>query len=291
MFSDYIYGSTAHSEYYACKVTGASHLRSEMTCQDAYEVVCLADDEKVTFLAVADGHGSEKHDLSEHGSRLAAKAAVQIMQELHHKFGTMPRELTRSFKQDFPRLVVRRWQRFVKEDAVSRSIPVPEDLDGIRALYSRYGTTLLAAMCMPQAVLLGQIGDGNIVFIDSEGRVEVPFAETSDELIGNATYSMSSEQAHLLWSTAQRTVDAKPTLFLMSTDGLANSFESDPSYQAFARSLLENIRAKSVHAYRDYFPEMLSDFTSRGSGDDITIAIHYYGEPEIDTSHGVEEGE
>lgn len=277
MFSDHVYGTAVRGEYYACKVTGASHLRSETPCQDAYEAVSVTTETgEITFLAVADGHGSDKHDLSDHGSRLAVKAAVEIMRELYRKFGSIPRELARSFKQDMPRLVVRQWQREIKEDAVLRNIAVPDDIEGLQGLFSRYGTTLLAAICLPDAVLFGQIGDGNIVYVDPNGFVELPFAQQSDEMIGNVTYSMSSEQAHLLWATSIRTVEAKPAIFYMCTDGLANSFDSDESFQSFSRSLMENIREKTLSGLRDHLPPIFQDYTARGSGDDISIAIHYY---------------
>ncbi|WP_217596437.1 PP2C family serine/threonine-protein phosphatase [Cohnella sp. GbtcB17] len=276
------------SEYYACKVTGASHLRDQAHCQDAYGAVYLNKaNEEATFLAVADGHGSERHDLSEHGSKLAARAALEIMQEFYQKFASMPIELARSFKRDLPRLVVRRWQGYVKEDALSRQLTGIEDL---RSLYSRYGTTLIAALCTPQFILFGQIGDGNIVLIDSDGQIDMPFVRASDELIGNATYSLSNGQAHLLWSTAQRSL-SKPSLFIMSTDGLANSFDSDQSFQAFSLSLWNTIRENSVGSFKDFFPDMLRDFTSRGSGDDITIALHYSVEPKTTRSPGVKEGD
>ncbi|MBO9610856.1 MAG: protein phosphatase 2C domain-containing protein, partial [Paenibacillaceae bacterium] len=218
-------------------------------------------------------------------------AAIEVMQDLHHKLVSVPGELARSFKQDLPRRVVRRWQHYVRDDAESRGIPVPEEMDKLRELYSRYGTTLLVALCTSRMILLGQIGDGNMMLINAKGHAEMLFANRSDELVGNATFSLCSDQSHLLWLTAQRSVEGKPTLLLMSTDGLSNSFDSDQSYQAFAVSLWESIRAKSVHAFRDYFPGMLRDFTERGSGDDITMALRFFAEPHIDSNRSAKEGD
>lgn len=234
------------------------------------------EDESVVYMAVADGHGSDKYDMSQYGSKLAVKSALAVMQELYEQFASMPVELARSFRQDLPRLVVRRWHDEVAADAAARGIEEAEPSADKKQLYSRYGTTLLAVLCTPRMRLFAQIGDGDIVLVGPEGYTDVPFQSASNEQLGNATYSMCSEDAHLLWATAQRAVTEEPSLVLLCTDGLSNCFGDEASFRQFAGSLFNNFQSLNVYRFSRSLPDVFQDYSKRGSGDDIAISILFW---------------
>ncbi|CAH1208263.1 hypothetical protein PAECIP111891_03185 [Paenibacillus allorhizoplanae] len=270
----YIYGYTPQAEHFACSVTGASHLRQGMPCQDAFGTWAFSvAEESVTLMTIADGHGSAKHDLSEFGSKLACTVALEVMRDLYKEFHIHPQALQRSFKSDFPRLVQRRWHEAVLADARVRGIEVPEDPVGFRKLFSRYGTTMLACMVTPSQILLGQLGDGDIFLVNKDGSVELPFPRASDEMIGNVTYSMSHEEAGLLWQTSQLPQPKESALLLLCTDGLTNCFETDHSFYQFGRTLLGKLGKEGLSHFGGFLPDILKDFSARGSGDDISVAL------------------
>lgn len=267
---------------YACSVRGAAHVRADKPCQDDHTVAVTASGE--LLIAVADGHGDERHDLSAHGAACAVGAALAELQGLLRELeaqrarGESGGALLNSFRLDFPRHAQRRWQAAVRADADQRRLAIPKEADEQRAFFSRYGTTLLVAAVDGDSLLLGQIGDGDLLIVTPEG-VESPMPR-SEELIGNAVYSMSSPDAARLWVTA--TVARPPRgLLLAATDGLSNCFADDANFHRFAASLLERMTEYSPKQVAREVPGWLEHYSQQGSGDDITLALVLWGELDL----------
>ena len=106
---------------FGCCRRGASHVHSNTPCQDAYGISTgsVAGSPYVA-IAVADGHGDKKHDLSQFGAALAVQAALEEMRSQFLHFGCEPVPLVKHFRADFPRIVVERWRKAVLEDAKER---------------------------------------------------------------------------------------------------------------------------------------------------------------------------
>src|SRR5436190_8548602 len=110
------FGAATLGWAFACSRRGASHRRGGRPGQDAYALwsgsgagaPCIA-------LAVADGHGDDRHDLSHFGSTLAVRAAVEELGALHTCYALEGKwtQLKASFKADFPRRLGRRWREAV----------------------------------------------------------------------------------------------------------------------------------------------------------------------------------
>ena len=262
----------------ACR-RGAWHIQNNIPCQDAYAIDTKTVTQKTGIaLAVADGHGHARHDLSEYGSKIAVKLAIEGLVRFFNDFYSKDNNLSRGqikthFRLNFPRCIVRSWREAVLQDAAERvSIHIAsEDKTNAYPLIKRYGTTLLVALILPDLLLLGQIGDGDILRILPDGSVVRTFSP-NPYLVGNATYSLSSLSADKLWQTMALERTKGEALFL-STDGLSNAFTTDAQFHIFAHSLLGRIKEFGINAIDMLLPRWLDEYSKRATGDDITLLI------------------
>src|SRR3954468_18132865 len=106
---------------FGCSRIGASHQRERRPCQDAFALWAgSASGTPYLIAAVADGHGSARHDLSQFGADLAVRAAVVEMQGFASAFLGDERGLVQTFRADFARRLSRRWRSEVDDDANRR---------------------------------------------------------------------------------------------------------------------------------------------------------------------------
>jgi hypothetical protein len=256
---------------FGCSRTGAAHKRADRPCEDAYAIwsgsagalPCIA-------FAVADGHGDPRHDKSRTGSALAVEAAIGELNGFHRSYadGSIPRQQFRAgFRIDFPRLATRRWRDLVTRDAQRQApLPEPPELE-----FSRYGTTLMAALVVRDSILLAQIGDGDLLLVRPGGTIEFPLPR-DPVLAGNETHSLSSGDAHLLWRTA--TIDrGEGGILLGATDGISDSFNGSESeeFSVFVHSLADRIRTYGTEAVAGAMGGWLDRFSAIASGDDMTL--------------------
>jgi serine/threonine protein phosphatase PrpC len=256
-----------------------------MPCQDAYALwsgavaglPCLV-------AAVADGHGDARHDRSQYGATLAAQAAVDVVREfcLAHSQEEALIALKHDFKTHLPRKVGQRWREAVRDDAQTQD----------DAIFTRYGTTLLVALAVPEAVLIGQIGDGALLWV-TDNTCEV-LLHPAPTLLGTETHSLRSPDAPQLWQTAvfERTAAG---LVLLTTDGLSDALSDEPTaLEPFARSLCQRLQDFGPVQVASALPTWLDYYSAHGSGDDITLALLWLEAPAAGsmataTSHPSEE--
>jgi hypothetical protein len=263
---------------FGCSRTGASHLRADRPCEDAYALWSgSAGAQPCIAFAVADGHGDPRHDLSRTGAALAVNAAIGELVAFHRSYavGTIPRQQFRAgFRTDFPRLATRRWRELVAEDAKRQnrsSSPAPQAPGPVEPVFTRYGTTLLAALVVSDTILLAQIGDGDLLLVRPGGIIEFPLPR-DPVLAGNETHSLSSADAHLLWRTA--TIDrGEGGVLLGATDGISDSFAGSESeeFSIFVHSLADRIRTYGTEAVAAAMGGWLDRFSEIASGDDMTL--------------------
>ncbi|ALG67552.1 protein phosphatase 2C domain-containing protein [Beggiatoa leptomitoformis] len=256
----------------ACQ-RGASHIQHNLPCQDAFAIRTESIKGKPCIaLAVADGHGDKKHDLSQYGAQFAVTLAVEqllhFFQHFYIEQGSLPL-LIKNFRQDFPRRLVRLWRNTVTTD-VKRRFPLSASLD-LQTQIKRYGSTVLVALVLPELLLLGQLGDGDILRLATDGTTARPFQEDA-HLLGNATFSLISTDADKYWQTRAIERQAGESL-LLATDGLINAFADEQQFQAFAQSLLARVTQFGVEAVEQALPQWLDHYSAQGSGDDITVII------------------
>jgi serine/threonine protein phosphatase PrpC len=258
----------------ACSRSGAAHRRAGKPCQDAYALQVIGEASAPGLaLAVADGHGDERHDFSQVGAALAVRLAVEEMARCYRYYGAPGSRtaLKHAFRADVPRRLGRAWRHAVLEDARKRLSADVGNEEDLQRLSSRYGTTLLTALVLPHAVLLGQIGDGDFLSISHGGAVFVPLPG-DDASVGPQTASLSSVQAMYLWRTTWLEIGPGDNL-LLATDGLSNAFADDSQFHTFARSLVSRLHEFGPEAVAAAVPQWLDHYSAQGSGDDITLVF------------------
>jgi serine/threonine protein phosphatase PrpC len=266
-------------------VRGATHIRTKLPNQDAIAWYAPAHREDCLILAISDGHGAPRYIRSHKGAKLAVKLALEILQEFAADENAAAELSTLPDHADgrLPRTLVRSWQSAVRHDITAHPFTEDEQLlwseqrgkgddDPMRA----YGATLLAALITPTYLLLLQLGDGDILVVDSAGRVGRPPMPQDLRLIANQTTSLCGVTA---WQDMRAYFQAftarPPTLVMLATDGYSNSFANEEGFTAAATDILEHIRTHGPHQTRVQLPTWLRATSSAGSGDDITVALAY----------------
>jgi serine/threonine protein phosphatase PrpC len=254
---------------------GGQHAGAGTVCQDAFAAWSGSFRSRPCILvAVADGLGDEQYDRSDTGAALAVRAGIDEMIAFFQAYAgaASSAQLGAWFRADFPRRVTRRWRSYVAADREARGKQSGDDPDEL-ATCARYGTTLLAGMATEEAILLGQIGDGDIRIVRPSGETLVPF-RPDPAVVGKATHSLASRDAHLLWQTAAYSRDEGAAV-LLATDGLPDSFggDGDAEYARFAGSFLDRIRTFGVEEVASQLPVWLDRYSLAGSGDDVTLAL------------------
>lgn len=269
-------GDTGLGWAFGTSRTGASHLRSDRPCEDAFALFSGASGAAPCMVAaIADGHGDSRHDQSRAGAALAVHAAIDELVAFHrlHDGTGSPGIIRSEFRADFPRRVTRRWRESVLEDADRRGIVLEPVDEIITRDFSRYGTTLIATMVLPATILIGQVGDGDVLIVRPDGTLDMPIpADTS--LMGSETRSLSSRDAHLLWRTA--TLDRGPGgVLIAATDGISDSFDGSESeeFRKFIASLAARIREFGIESVAGSLGGWLDRYSELASGDDMTMVL------------------
>lgn len=260
----------------SAKIQGTLHIKQNKPCQDAicyhhfmpHGLVC----------AVADGHGSMLCPYSEEGARLATRCAVKLMQdmayyndakELYTLMGqlgsvTLPQQLEKKWKDEV--LFFHETQNRI---ASKEGLKDKEK----EAIYKQYGTTLMVLVITSEFVYAAQIGDGDMLCVDQEGSVQYVIEQTVT--YGVETHSLCERKAwrHFKTICFPITEDFNGQLFLMSTDGYANSFISSHDFLQVGKDYLELLKEQDLETVEKMLPIWLNEASENGSGDDMTLAL------------------
>lgn len=259
-------------------VRGAAHYRAGLPNQDAVRVARFNDDLPL-LVALADGHGGAKSFRSQRGARLAVVVAQQVCGHLFKL--DSPLQIKRWAEERLPQELVRRWREQVDKSLHRHPFTSTElaalDEAGRRQVathrYLAYGSTLLAGIVAPEFILYLQLGDGDILTVSADGEIERPMPRDA-RLIANETTSLCSAQA---WNemrvSFQTLAGAPPALVLVATDGYANSYRNEASFQQVARDLWAILRDEGDAAVKPYLKDWLNEASQQGSGDDISVGI------------------
>jgi serine/threonine protein phosphatase PrpC len=272
----------------SASVRGASHEKSGQANQDAIRTKCPGPGHELLLLAVADGHGSTRSFRSERGSALAAECALRVMARLVRRLGPdAPLSRVRNHARTrWPREMIATWKAAVRADLSKNPFTpmefaaYPEKPPVVKpghelpiTAYLAYGATLIALAITSRYVLYSQLGDGDILTVQKDGRVDRPLPRRH-EYMSNQTISLCSHQAH---AEFQVRVDALrgtiPALIMLSTDGYANCFGDDEAFFRVGADFLEYLRAEGPSFVKDKLEDWLRQSSRDGSGDDITVGL------------------
>jgi serine/threonine protein phosphatase PrpC len=177
------------------------------------------------------------------------------------------------FRADFPRRVTRRWREAVDADAQQRGVSFLQPDISREQVYTRYGSTLIAALVVEDTILVAQIGDGDVVLVRPDGTIECP-VPPDPSAIGGETRSLSSRDAHLLWRTSMLDRDTGGVL-LAATDGVSDSFDTSGGgeFFTFVKSLSSRIRKYGIENVAGAMSGWLDQYSELASGDDMTLVF------------------
>lgn len=253
-------------------VQGTSHIRQGLPNQDALH---YAERPSPIVLAVADGHGSAKCFRSQQGAQLAVQCAVSIMQE-RVSSSVSVHDLRWLAEENISRTLVQNWRNAVAADVQIKPFTTEEQplLPRNQEPYLAYGSTLLVAVLTTSALLLMQLGDGDILVVSADGQVERPIA-ADPRLIGNETTSLCGKDAWRQFRAAVWPLTLQPALIILASDGYANSFKDEASFLRVGSDLLAMIQQAGLTAVAASLPSWLQEASAMGSGDDVTVGLMY----------------
>lgn len=261
-------------------VQGFTHIRGNLECQDSCKQIELEDG--TTILSVADGHGSKSCPFSKNGSELAVNVFCSQMAGIYRGYQSDPERLPSYLNHEgslkFAQTIEREWKASVLEvhRAMKRETPLVDGQEDLAAVYRMYGTTLLGLLISPSFVFAFQIGDGDITYVDARGAQPVV---TAEKLLGVESYSLCSADA---WKNAVSSVRMRhwdqilPCVFLLSSDGFANSFVNDEEFEKTCVQYFETLNEYGADAVRENLNAWLSETSRLGCGDDTTVLMAYF---------------
>ena len=271
---------------YICEgiVKGATHVRNQMPCQDNKKIIKISDE--IQIIALADGHGSSKCPRSDRGSMIAVNSFYHITkkyleiygedeEDIAHLMTFLNREGDVRFAQD----VCEEWQARVKQSFYKNKVEGMTNEDGSikwPSVFSLYGTTLLGMLITDSFVFSFQIGDGDISAVTK--NVVEPLVEP-EKFLGTETHSLSKPDA---WRKAVASVhrleldSQEPYMYMLSTDGFANSYTSDKEYQKTCIDYLKMLQEYGIDVVQANLKKWLTETSELGCGDDITVVMVYF---------------
>ena len=246
-------------------VIGARHIRNGQPCQDS---VRFEADEEFVVVAVADGHGDPRHARSQEGSQAAVQVAVTVLRALGEELldeSRPARQVVEEMREHLPRRIAWEWNREVKRLA---GIGHDGTWDPVTELF---GTTLLAALVLPDMVLFFQLGDGDILFVTDDGPELITIPD--EELWGSLTRSLCQQDASAWVQLRCIPLDGDivPKMVVLSTDGVRDCLGT--AYKDLGKRLEGLIDEKGWEPMVDEMPDWLAELSKRGNGDDATLAL------------------
>jgi len=266
-------------------VQGASHKRSELECQDSYKKIEFEDG--TVILAVADGHGSKSCPYSKTGSSIAVNVFCKVMKELKEGFAddmeTLLTYLNREGDTKLALSIDAEWKKRVLKVHSNNKREIPVNAQGEKdkaEIYKAYGSTLVGLMITPSFLFAFQLGDGDITYVDDQGIDPVL---QSDKILGTETHSLSKLDSwkKAISVTRRRASDEQlPCLFMLSTDGFANSHKNEIEFQKTCLDYYDMIKQHGTAAVDANLKSWLEETSELGCGDDITLLMAYYAQAE-----------
>lgn len=283
--------SGKHTWYtFGSSVQGATHVRNHVPNQDAIEWLASYERQhEFVLVAVADGHGNPRYFRSAIGARFAVQVARTLLEQFGRHYGQAT-DLTvveQMVEQQLAHLLVRQWNDTV--DVHLAAVPFsPAELASLDAPFRpklaanprlAYGSTLASTLITGTFILYMQLGDGDIVTVNTDGVVSRAPLVVDPQLSGDVTTSLCLPSAWRYVRTyLQPLVAHPPAMIMLATDGYSNSFVKEDGFLAAAQDIFDMIEPQGregICTLRKYLPRWLTATSAQGSGDDISVGIIY----------------
>lgn len=253
-------------------IIGKSHESSKLPNQDSLAIFPENMVSGTPIIAtISDGHGAERYHRSHLGSNLATLTSIAYIKLLLERFqrDNIKFQGIRDYCiEKFPQKLIQFWRRAVRESI--GKYPYKEREENI---YLPYGCTLLGVVIFNNILITFQLGDGDILFVQSTLEVSKDFGRDQN-LIANETYSLCTNDAIKNFKVNVRRIDYDPPdLIIISTDGYSNSFKDDDSFYKAGKDFLSIIQNDGILEIQDNLKNWLKETSDQGSGDDTTMIL------------------
>lgn len=270
-------------------VQGPDHKRRGKSNQDAIGWSQKKPGHLPIILSVADGLGDEMFSRSGKGSQFAVDASIEIcnrhIRKIHRwREGQIRHRLLNE--------IIECWNQKISEDLKSEpfspeeerlstkyvqhflsKIPEEERIDPSIFIRSYpYSTTLNTVIVTPAAIIVLQIGDGDIVIVREDGSTKEVFSLQMD---CGRVIPLSYPNVRDSCNVCRRSMEqAKPLIIYLSSDGYSAGYDSSKVdfEEIIAFEFHSNIQKFSIVDIQTALPSLLEEL-SQGSGDDLTLGI------------------
>ena len=288
-------------------VTGHLHVMNEFPCEDASSSFS-EENGRYHIAIVADGHGSKSCFRSDYGSRVAAEVALECLQQFAEATLASVETEERFYLDIFsnPRyrhMTVRRltdtilagWHDRVSED-YNNNPPTIDEMGESAVEYQNgknpthiYGTTLIAALRIPQCLILLQQGDGRCDVFYEDGSVDQPIPWDS-RCEDTTTTSLCDEDAADSFRSSVINLNEKAVIacylgcdgvedaYRDTYEGLGGSHTLMGGVHSFYKYLTCQLVQRGQEDFQLWLPEFLPKFSKdgifsrSGSGDDVSVS-------------------
>lgn len=290
-----------------CSVRGALHIENGFPCEDG-SASWQSDDGRVSIAISADGHGDPSCFRSSDGSKAAAEAAVACLrdyanmiletEETEEAFyrqiftsgryrQVQMRHLTDTILAEWSNRIMDHFQNNpLSEEELKRFGPAEQDVAHVAHIY---GTTLIAGLWLPKALVLLQQGDGRCDVFYKDGTVDQPIP-WDQRCVDTSTTSLCDDDASVSFRSTVINLEEKPVAAcFMLSDGVEDSYRD--TYEAvegfhtlmagvhtFCKNLICKISQNSKEDFEQYLSDLLPGFSANGlfsltgSGDDVSVS-------------------
>lgn len=251
---------------------GYRHIQEDTVCQDASASIC---DEARAVLAVADGHGANRHFRSDRGAKMAVDAFIKCVENLEDRTYSM-----KDLSRELPSKILRLWHQdiendllfdpFTEEELKDFSPFVREDFEIGFTKYEAYGTTLLGFFESDKNCFALQIGDGNITVINEDGSIVEP-VKRDPSCFGNFTSSLCNTNAESFFRFYE--FKKKPAAVFLTSDGIRNSFKTSNNFHEIFKEIILETIDNSPKCMLTELESLLNDLSMYTCMDDMSISL------------------
>jgi serine/threonine protein phosphatase PrpC len=267
-------------------VRGATHFQTSIPNQDAIGWWTGAQYGLPLMMAISDGHGGERSFRSNRGSKIAVEITLQVLQEFIKGLPD-PRDLVEAEQMataELPQAILKSWEEKVSADLEANPF---QEHELKRLLEKRgpaskemaekypllvYGATILATVITQYFILHVQLGDGDILCVDPNGKTYRPYPR-DERLVNNETTSLCSLNAADFRMRLEPVSKNGPVMVMMVSDGYTNSFPDEDDLLKAGGELLQCLRLEGMDAINEGLDATLKHISRLVSGDDISLGL------------------
>ena len=252
---------------FAARRKGINHIIDKTPCQD----YCLTTSiNGCTVLADADGVSSCEH--SDIGAKLACEAVVLAVKAASKSCSGEDQLVSRLLSISFRDRLVSIWIKSVMEEVAKEENNSPEEQ---LKEFGKYGSTVMYAVMTPNWIVVGNLGDGQIlVFNDYFGvklRVHAPKDSSRVRCLANERCARED-------FTVAKYPRSSFNGVLLSSDGLYESMDKSNHYYDYCIQMKKRFLERSPNEPYQAFcykedGEPYKDFSRMRTQDDCSIAL------------------